>query len=447
MQPTIISISRFLFPYLLVSIFLNVTIGYSQTTAIPDSNFEQALIDLNIDTNGLNGNILNSDATAVYYLNVSQNFIHDLSGIEAFGNLKTLDCSLNNLTSLDVSQNKKLYALNADDNQLSNINLSLNTKLKTVFLNSNLLSTLDVGSNLLLQELGVSLNNLSELVVGNNLSLQYLSCYSNNISTIDISNNCQLSTLHIGVNGLNALDVSQNPNLHTLTCQENNLPELSIIANSQLNYLDCRDNNISNLDMSNNSQLERLFISNNNLNEIDLSAASNLKLFYAINNNLTTLDISYSSQLRWIKCDDNNLSLVDFRNGNNSHISEFRMQQNSSLSCIFVDDSEASFLANWIIDDTCSFVENEYDCEALSLKDHALSGIGMYPNPAFDTVTFTINTNSANLELYTINGQLVYLKTLKLGANNIDLTSLSSGLYLARVSSGQALETKKLLVK
>ena len=38
----------------LVFLFLFFSATYAQTTAIPDANFEQALIDLGIDTDGLN---------------------------------------------------------------------------------------------------------------------------------------------------------------------------------------------------------------------------------------------------------------------------------------------------------------------------------------------------------------------------------------------------------
>ncbi|MCX7548058.1 T9SS type A sorting domain-containing protein [Xanthomarina sp. F1114] len=426
---------------------MNPKQSISQTTAIADSNFEQVLVDLNIDTNGVNGNILDSDASAVYYLNLSENYIQDLTGIEAFVDLKTLDCSANNLTELDLSQNKKLLELNANDNQISNIDLSLNGKLKVALINSNYLNEIDVSNNFDLEELGVSLNSLTELVVTNNLSLKHLSCYSNNLNNLDLSNNSQLISLHVGDNNFSALDVSQNEMLHTFTCNENSLSELSIENNVQLSYLDCRNNNISNIDINDNTGLQRLFVSNNNLNEVDLSNAPNLKMFYAINNNLTTLDISSNSILRWVKCDQNNLSSVDFRNGNNINISEFRMTQNSGLSCIFVDDADASFLASWIVDDTSAFVEYEYECEALSIKDNSLTDINMYPNPALGSVNFEVNTESAKLELYAISGQLVHAQTLNYGVNKIALTNFSSGLYMAKISSNQTLETKKLLIK
>jgi len=57
----------------------------AQTTPIPDPNFEQFLVNEGIDTNGINGNILDVDAQAVTVLNLSTlNRIIDITGINAF---------------------------------------------------------------------------------------------------------------------------------------------------------------------------------------------------------------------------------------------------------------------------------------------------------------------------------------------------------------------------
>ena len=96
---------------------------------MPDDNFEQALIDLGIDSDGIvNQQILRSDpvgVTALYVSNPTANpnlpnvnaGIADLTGIEAFVNLTTLHCSVNQLTSLDVSNgNNSFFTFDAIDN-------------------------------------------------------------------------------------------------------------------------------------------------------------------------------------------------------------------------------------------------------------------------------------------------------------------------------------------
>jgi Leucine-rich repeat (LRR) protein len=447
MQPTVKSISKHLNISVFMVIFLFHFKGYSQTTPIPDSNFEEALVNMNIDTNGLNGNILNCDALNIYSLNISYQYIDDLSGIEAFTDLKMLNCSNNQISSLDISQNMLLEEIIASDNFLSSINVSQNSKLKKINLSSNEINDIDVSNNIILEDLSISLNNLTGLDVSTNSSLKYLSCYSNLIEDINLLNNSHLKTLYIDFNNLTELNLSQNDDLRTLTCSTNNLNELLVQSNTELNYLDCRNNNITNLQISTNSDLKRLFVSNNNLNEIDLSNAPELILFYGRYNNLTDLDISGNPLLKWIRCEGNNLSSVDFRNGNNSNITEFVMTQNTSLNCIFVDDAQASFLQNWDIDDSSAFVENESECEALSIQEETVFNFNMYPNPTSGNVSITISSQEAKLDIYSVKGQLVYNGILAYGTNNISLSGISSGLYVVKITSEKTSETKKLLLK
>ncbi|WP_127845117.1 T9SS type A sorting domain-containing protein [Psychroflexus aestuariivivens] len=70
--------------------------GYSQTTNIPDENFEQALIDLGIDSDGtVNGQVLTADIETLTELDFSEisidTHITDLTGIEDFTALEILN--------------------------------------------------------------------------------------------------------------------------------------------------------------------------------------------------------------------------------------------------------------------------------------------------------------------------------------------------------------------
>lgn len=99
--------------------------GYSQKVEIPDKNFEQALVDLKIDTDGeVNGYLLKNDAQKVTFLDVSNKKIKNLSGIEAFTSLTFLDCSNNQLSNLDLSNNIGLTIVFNDVNDLINPNTS-----------------------------------------------------------------------------------------------------------------------------------------------------------------------------------------------------------------------------------------------------------------------------------------------------------------------------------
>ena len=85
-----------------------------QFTAIPDTNFEQVLIDLGHDSGAPDGQVLTANISGVDSLDVDNKSITDLTGIAGFTALTYLDCSDNQLTSLDVTRNTALTYLSCD---------------------------------------------------------------------------------------------------------------------------------------------------------------------------------------------------------------------------------------------------------------------------------------------------------------------------------------------
>ena len=177
-------------------------------TSIPDANFEQALIDDGIDTDGLiNQKILNRDAIGVELLDVSSKMISDLSGIEAFTDLTFLNCLNNQLSTLDLSHNIALQQLLCGSNQLSSLNVTGNGALIRLECSLNALSSLDVSNSTGLQNLGCSGNQLSSLDLSQNTALQQLNCSNNQLSSLNISGATSLWQLVCGTNQLASLDV------------------------------------------------------------------------------------------------------------------------------------------------------------------------------------------------------------------------------------------------
>ncbi|PBJ11435.1 Internalin-J precursor [Flavobacterium sp. ACN6] len=112
--------------------------------ALKDPNFEKKLIELGIDTDGLNGKITTNNVLSITSLDLSNSNIKDLTGIEYFTQLKTLDVSNNQLTHLDLSQNTLLEVLNASLNQIAALDLSKNINLKVIYVVANPLTDLNV---------------------------------------------------------------------------------------------------------------------------------------------------------------------------------------------------------------------------------------------------------------------------------------------------------------
>ena len=104
---------------------------------VPDQSFRYALFNTLLDENGElliidtdgNGNISYSEAEVVTYMNLGDQGISDLTGIEAFINLEHLLCFENDLNELDLSNNRELLSLYCSDNQLSSLNISNNINL------------------------------------------------------------------------------------------------------------------------------------------------------------------------------------------------------------------------------------------------------------------------------------------------------------------------------
>ena len=129
---------------LLLLLFLGFAlVGFSQTTLIPDPNFEQALIDLGYDTAPINGSVPTANISSVTDLSVGGRNIADLTGIEDFTALTILGVVGNQLTSLDVSNNTALTSLGCNQNQLTSLDVTNNTALFYLDCEDNQLTSLD----------------------------------------------------------------------------------------------------------------------------------------------------------------------------------------------------------------------------------------------------------------------------------------------------------------
>ena len=195
-----------------------------QYAAIPDKNFEQVLIDLGVDTDGvINKKVAIPNLLKVTSLDVSNKGIFDLTGIENFKNLTELYCFRNKLTKLNVSYNIYLKILRCDRNELSSLNVSNNTLLNTLGCDNNDLTKLDVRNNTSLTCLTFFSNQLKSLDVSNNPLLLGLYCGDNQLTSLDVSNNSLLTSLYCGSNQLSSLDVSNINTLDFLSCIANPL--------------------------------------------------------------------------------------------------------------------------------------------------------------------------------------------------------------------------------
>ena len=255
------------------------TFAFAQQTAIPDANFEQALINLGYDTGSPDGVVPTANINTIATLNVSNNNIRSLRGIQDFEALVILHCNQNNISSLDLHNNHNLKELSCDENGLTRLNISGCQRLEFLFCNANQLTQLDVSNNRELRILSIYSNQLETLSVSNNRQLINLSCNNNNISTLDVSNNVLLETLNFGANNLETIDLKRLTRLEMLVCSVNNLTNLYVANNVKLKFLLCNVNQISLLDLRNLTSLSHFNASGNrNLSYINMHNNANKKM-------------------------------------------------------------------------------------------------------------------------------------------------------------------------
>ena len=328
-----------------------------QNTFVPGDNFEQALIDLGYDTVPLDDNVLTSNISGITDLDIKGRNISDLTGIEDFISLTNLDCSDNQLTFLNITQNTNLIELYCGTNQLTALNVSNLSSLVRLWCFSNQLSNLNVTQNPGLISLRCEDNQLANLDTSNNLNLNVLVCEQNQIAAIDISNSLGLNRFQCGNNLLTSLDVSANTNLSYLSCEQNQLTSLSLINNNKLDLLYCFNNQISELDLTENS-------------------------------NLTDLN-----------CSNNQLCSLNLNNGNNINVTVVNFDLNSDLNCVVVDDANGN-LSNWAPSSFSNYVESPEECSDFIPVDSLENVIGTsYTLPVLNNGSYFTETNGIGASL------------------------------------------------
>ena len=221
---------------------------------------------------------------SVTELDLSFYDLFDASALKYFTGLRRLDCSYNNLGSLDVSSLKNLTELDCSYNFLTELTVAGAAALEALHCYENDLKTLDVSSLRNLTNLGCSSNQLSELKLGEAGALTRLNC---------------------SYNSLTELDVSMFKNLTELDCSSNSLTELTVAGAAALEEVDCASNHLTALDMGGLSNLQALYCSGNELSALDLSEATALKqvnCHYSHYNLLTRLDVSALTDLEYLFC-------------------------------------------------------------------------------------------------------------------------------------------------
>lgn len=183
-------------------LFFIIALGHGQVISIPDTNLKNVLLTANggngialdssddaivIDANA-DGEIEQDEAEEVRSLYISGYSISNLTGIEYFTNLRTLDCSQNGIATFDASLNSDLRYLYCSQNVLTSLTISGLDHLLELDCQGNNIMDLDFAGLEYLTTVNCSDNQLTSLDFSGCPALVDFSCAHNSIITINIKN-------------------------------------------------------------------------------------------------------------------------------------------------------------------------------------------------------------------------------------------------------------------
>ena len=239
------------------------------------------------------------ELAAVEDIDCSAMGIEDLTGVAWFSRLQTLDCSLNDLTSLSFTGNPLLKELDCSCNEeLAALDPSALGRLEVLNCNGCLpLTQLNVSANMRLHELDCRECALTGLTLGQQEDLWYLDCSDNALTVLDLSGcSAALQNLMCSGNALTALDLSACPGLRTLDCWDNELTGLDLSQNQFLIMADCHDNALTVLFLGHQPKMKELYCQHNSLSSLDVMDCP-----YLLDLVQTTEPISYEDYVYYTK--------------------------------------------------------------------------------------------------------------------------------------------------
>ena len=209
--------------------------------------------------------------------------IKDMTGIEYFTSMTTLDCQfVDDLAKLDLSKNTKLKELIGAGTKVKTLDLSKNTKLTSIYWTQGVLKELDLRNNKNLTSVTVGDNKVAKLVLPKSSKLKKLYCYNNRLTKLNVSKNPKLTELLVEYNKLKTLSVSKNKNLKVLEADHNKaLKKLSVSKCKKLKRLMVDNTKISKVNVKNLKKLNCLGVTKTKIKKVNVKNCSKKIEVYA----------------------------------------------------------------------------------------------------------------------------------------------------------------------
>ena len=433
---------------------------------LPDVNFRLALKN-NVEEAGDGFLTIEDLARNITRLDVSNKDIYDLTGIERFTALTSLDCHGNSLTTLDVSQNKKLTHLSCFSNKLTSLTIPTNSVLTYLDIHCNSINRTNM--NAIISNLPTANGEMRALAFedGNAMSKEQVTALKNKgwrvrwydgndlvdyngdsgveinktnfpddnfrkfvssaYKNIDRDQDGYLSSFELG--RVNKLDVSFSgikdltgiehfTKLKNLDCRENELTSLDLSNNTALIELYCSENNLTSLNVSKNKQLEKVYCGNNpNLKSLNVSNNTMLSELVCYSCDIQSLDLSKNYELRILGCGQNALSSLDL--SENTELEEVSCDENGMKTLNVSNCKLITSLYCDYNDLTALDLSENTELRALNCNDNGIESLDLSKNTKLTTL------NIFNNKLSTLNvSKNLKLNWIKLFGNQFDVLGM-----------------------
>jgi hypothetical protein len=362
----------------------------AQYVQIPDAKLNEALLEHGVDTNE-DFFISFEEAEAVDSLSLF-NQISDMTGIEAFTNLRYLDL----------------------------FNESIETPL-------NLITHLDVSQNTSLEFLDCSYNQLDTLILGIQDYLLELNCFANiQLSHLDLSGCPNLKTVVCGNIPLEELDIRNCRQLEQLYLDEIFDPFVTYVwtlpfPTEGLSIFGL-ETEVAFIDLVPPSLiLEADYL--RQPGSMGFTTNENAMAYLVNSDAFTTIEEIRANCLDSVEVAENEASSFEFT------------------------DLEGQTL--WILaaDQSLNISEAEgFSLFTLGMVNEPEKKLVIYPNPASDQITIQTDLQgSCAIEIADINGRILFSDNSLSKPFRVDIGDFKKGIYLLRISDGQNLYTRKLI--
>jgi len=371
-------------------------IAQAQIINIPDANFKATLLLANasngiarntlgqyivIDANG-NSEVEISEALEVSDLYVNNRNITSLQGIEYFTNISLLDCSFNQITTLDLT------------------------------------------NNVAIQNLFSSHNSINITVLPNFIYPIIIDLSYNALSNINLSNISQLVSLFLNNNNLTSI-VFDNPNYTFLVDGGIN------VSHNPLVNLDLGQ--LKNSPMQMGEPFDSIEISNTLLTQI-ICPSVTVKYYYIDSNpNLELISFKNQKLENFVDNDfDTGVSIT-----NNPNLSMICVDNLSGVST-----SEQQFFENYL--NNPSILVSATVCNLGNTAEELLSSFVLYPNPTAGELQIDLpsGTNVKTITIYNTLGKKTAIFT---NTTKLDVSTLSQGTYFITVETESEKVTQRFV--